>query len=184
MTCIVGLKHGGKVYLGGDSAAVAGRAINIRVDEKVFVHGPVACGFTSSFRMGQILRYRLTVPRLRADDEPMAWMVGEFIEAARQSLVSNGFAKRENNVDSGGLFLIGLRGRLFRVDDDFQVGETADAFEAIGSGYDLAHGALAALAATGAYIDDPKGRIRIALEAAEKFNAAVRAPFHIVEAPA
>ena len=36
MTCIVGLVHEGVVYIGGDSAGVAGLSLTVRADEKVF----------------------------------------------------------------------------------------------------------------------------------------------------
>jgi hypothetical protein len=36
MTCIVGLVDKGDVYIGGDSAGVAGLSLSIRADEKVF----------------------------------------------------------------------------------------------------------------------------------------------------
>ena len=52
MTCIVGLVENGKVYIGGDSAGVAGLDVRMRSDEKVFTKGNMIFGYTSSFRMG------------------------------------------------------------------------------------------------------------------------------------
>jgi len=63
MTCIVGIQHDGRVYIGGDSAGVAGYSITSRADAKVFTVGPYVMGFTSSFRMGQLLRYGLKAPK-------------------------------------------------------------------------------------------------------------------------
>ena len=59
MTCIVGLVHEGVVYIGGDSAGVGGMSLTVRADEKVFQNGEFLMGFTTSFRMGQLLRYSL-----------------------------------------------------------------------------------------------------------------------------
>lgn len=56
MTAIVGLVEKGNVYIGGDSAGVAGLSISIRGDEKVFKVGPFIMGFTSSFRMRAITK--------------------------------------------------------------------------------------------------------------------------------
>ena len=50
MTCIVGVAHKGAVYIGGDSAAVAGWALTCRADHKVFKNGDFVMGFTTSFR--------------------------------------------------------------------------------------------------------------------------------------
>lgn len=47
MTCIVGLKHENSVWIGGDSAGVAGLSVTIRKDPKVFVRDKVP--FRNSF---------------------------------------------------------------------------------------------------------------------------------------
>ena len=57
MTCIVGLVDNGKIYMGGDSAGVSNLDIRIRADQKVFKTGEFIMGFTSSFRMGDLLKY-------------------------------------------------------------------------------------------------------------------------------
>lgn len=63
MTCIVGLKHKDKVYIGGDSlGANTAFQKTVRADEKVFQKDDMIFGFTSSFRMGQILRYSFFPP--------------------------------------------------------------------------------------------------------------------------
>ena len=62
MTCIAAITEKGKVYMGGDSAGVSGYDITIRADEKVFKNGQCVFGFTSSFRMGQLLCYKFKVP--------------------------------------------------------------------------------------------------------------------------
>jgi len=57
MTCIVGLidKESKKIYMGGDSAGVANYSLSVRKDPKVFKRYGFIFGFTSSFRMGQLL---------------------------------------------------------------------------------------------------------------------------------
>ena len=75
MTCIVGLVHEGVVYIGGDSAGVAGLSLTVRADEKVFQNGEFLMGFTTSFRMGQLLRYSLKPPCSYPDDDINQYMV-------------------------------------------------------------------------------------------------------------
>ena len=53
MTAIAGLVHDGKVYIGGDSAGVAGMDLHLRSDPKVFTVGEFVIGYTTSFRMGR-----------------------------------------------------------------------------------------------------------------------------------
>ena len=59
MTCIIGLVADGRVYLGGDSAAVHGWTRRRTRLRKVFRKGPFLVGYTTSFRMGQLLEHQL-----------------------------------------------------------------------------------------------------------------------------
>jgi ATP-dependent protease HslVU (ClpYQ) peptidase subunit len=177
MTAIVGLVHDSKVYIGGDSAGVSGFSINIRRDPKVFRNGPYVLGFTSSFRMGQLLHHAFVPPEPSGDLDK--FMVTTWVDALRDCLKTGGWATKENEQESGGTFLVGINGRLFEVASDYQVGEPADGFAAIGCGYDLALGAMYATIGQA-----PKRRIRTALEAAERYSAGVQGPFTIVSTKA
>ena len=169
MTCIVGIAQAGRVVIGGDAAGVdGGWRLTVRADAKVWTTGEWAFGFTSSFRMGQILRYRLDPP-LREDGQTLeAYLATAWVDHVRHILTD------------GGTFLVGHAGRLFIVEDDFQVGEAVDGFAAVGSGAQVA---LGALWATRAWRDRRK-RVLTALEAAERHNAGVRGPFEVVETTA
>ena len=63
MTCIVALKQEGNIYIGGDSAGVSGNNIRTRADQKVFKKSGIVFGFTTSFRMGQLIKYCLAIPK-------------------------------------------------------------------------------------------------------------------------
>ncbi len=180
MTCIVGLAVNGRVWMGGDSAGVAGMDLMIRADEKVFNVGrqrdQLVLGFTSSFRMGQLLQFGLDEV-MPPDDSKLLfrWMVEDFVKKVRQLLANGGYRKKEHEVEKGGTFLIGVRGQLFRVEDDFQVAECWYNFDAVGCGGSVALGAMHASRPTG----DPQRRVHQALLAAEAFSAGVRRPFVI-----
>lgn len=177
MTCIAGLESGGKVYIGGDSAGVAGLSMSVRADEKVFVNGPFIMGFTSSFRMGNLLRYSLKVAEQDSTKTDHEFMCTWFVDAVRKCLKDGGFAEIDKGVERGGAFLVGYRGQLYQVDSDFQVGMTVAGYNAVGCGEDLAKGAL-----TASSLKDPKARIEQALAAAEQHSAGVRGPFKVVSA--
>ena len=176
MTCIVGLVHEGTVFIGGDSAGVAGLSLVVRADEKVFRNGDFLMGFTTSFRMGQLLRYNLYPPRRHPDDDIHQYMVVDFVNAVRGCLKAGGYASKEDEVESGGTFLVGYAGHLFTVNSDYQVGIPEDGFAAVGSGQDIALGALFATQGQAT----PRDRVLTALRSAERFNAGVRGPFHIL----
>lgn len=177
MTCIVALKADGTVYMGADSAGVAGTSLTQRADPKIYSVGTMVIGFTSSFRMGQLLGYKLKVP----DHDPRMpaekYMATEFIDACRTCLKEGGFAEKEKEAELGGTFLVAYKGRIFRIASDYQVGESVHPFESVGCGFDLA---LGALFATQDSALTPIERVTMALRAAETFSAGVRSPF-IVE---
>lgn len=181
MTCIVGLVDNGVVFMGGDSAASSGLTVETREDPKVFVNGPMIFGFTSSFRMGQLLQYALQAPERSAKKTDLAYLVTDFVDAVRELYRSKGFMGKDAEREAGGTFLLGYRGALYEVSDDFQVGRPALPYTSVGCGCHLALGAMHATADHGL---GPEARIRRALAAAAEFSAGVRAPFHVLRLPA
>lgn len=175
MTCIVGIAHNGTVTLGADSAGTAGYDRTIRKDRKVFTNGNLIFGFTSSFRMGQLLEFNLTPPPINEGQDPYNYAVRLLIPAIRDTLRLGGWLHTSNGRDEGGVFLVGYRGRLFRIDSDFQVGESVAGVESVGCGEAYALGAMHALPDA-----EPKVRLQAGLDAAATFSAGVAAPFHFV----
>ena len=177
MTCIVAYEKDGKVWMGGDSAGVAGYSISARGDQKVFQNGEYLIGFTTSFRMGQLLRYKLT-PSPCCDWDLEKHMTTTFVDQVRSCLSSNGFDKKtERGQHTGGTFLVGTRGRVFVVDDDFQLGWNRVPYNAVGCGQDIALGAMYGLHKQEC---DPDLIVQLALEGAAEFSAGVRGPFHVM----
>lgn len=172
MTCIVGLVDNKRVYIGGDSAGVGDYDLTVRADAKVFHNGPFLFGFTSSFRMGQLLRYAFKPPKHDSDLSDYEYLVTTFVDALRECLKAGGWARKENEQEGAGTFLLGYRGHLYRIEGDYQVGEGADSYGACGCGQSVALGAM--YASEG---QEPKRRIKTALAAAERFSAGVRGPF-------
>lgn len=181
MTCIVGLVHQDSVWVGGDSAGVAGYSLSVRADEKVFRRGPFVMGFTSSFRMGQLLHYKLRVPTslpATYHKDPDKWMATTFVDAVRKCLKDGGYARTHNDEERGGVFVVAEGGNLWTIESDYQVARPACGYTAVGCGQDLALGALHTL--TRDPDDDPREVLREALEAAEAHSAGVCGPFTIL----
>lgn len=180
MTCIVGIVAGNRVIIAGDSAAVDHRnVVSVRFDRKVFRLGDLVMGFTTSFRMGQLLAFGFTPPAPRAGQDEFAYLATDFIEAVRQRFRDGGFTQIKDAREEGGQFLVGTRGRLFEIDTDFQLGEPTCGFASVGSAYQVA---LGSLHATREWLA-PEVRLLEALGAAMLFNACVRAPFHFESTP-
>lgn len=176
MTCIVGIAKDGRVILGADSAGVGGWDRRIRADRKVFKNGELIFGFTSSFRMGQLLQFNLTAPPIHEGHEPYEYAVKQLVPAIRDTLRGGGYTKTDNGREEGGAFLVGFRGRLFAVHNDFQVAESRECYESVGCGCDLAMGAMHALPEL-----EPMKRLEAGLQAAAYFSAGVAGPFNFVE---
>lgn len=179
MTCIVGIAHQGKVIIGADSAGTGGYDQRIRLDRKVFKNGEMIFGFTSSFRMGQLLEFNLTPPPITEGQEPYAYAVRSLVPAIRQCFKDGGFASMKDGREEGGVFLVGFRGHLLTIYSDYQVGEDIDGFAAVGCGESYALGAMYAMPN-----HEPMARLQAGLDAAAKFSAGVAGPFHFVELPA
>lgn len=177
MTCIVGLVSGGKVYLGGDSAGVSEYNIVERGDAKVFRNGPFVMGFTSSFRMGQLLRYSLSVPEQTSEQTDDRFMCTTFIDTVRKCLKDGGYARKKDGEETGGIFLVGYKDRMYKIESDFQVGRSRRGYEAVGCGENYA---LASLWETSNTKARPKIRVLRALKCAEEFSAGVRSPFKVL----
>jgi ATP-dependent protease HslVU (ClpYQ) peptidase subunit len=175
MTCIVGLINNGEVMMGGDSAGVSDNDITIRKDEKIFKIGEFIFGCTSSFRMIQLIRYKFNPPNISEMEDISHYMCTKFVDALRECFRKGGYMKYENNEETGGTFLVGFRGRLFKICSDFQVAESIDDFMTCGSGYAYALGSLYSTKDL-----FPSERIKIALNCAAYYNSGVRPPFIIL----
>jgi len=190
MSCIVGLADGDKVWMGADSASAsednwamrrvkAPKVFSLRIGE---TDHRLLIGYTSSFRMGQILQHHLEIA---GDVIPFAggeqwYLIKRFIPLVRRILREQRFTKVESNQEEGGVFLVGMMGHVFRVDIDFHVNESLDGYEAIGCGADFALGAL--WSASNALMDAVPA-LKEALQAAAHFSAGVVEPFHIYMLP-
>lgn len=177
MTCIVGIETKDGVWMGGDSAAVGNLDMYRTKLRKVFQNGPFLIGYTSSFRMGQLLQYHLQIGLQQDDQKNIAYLITKFIPAVRECLREGGYMWLENNRETGGSFLVGYRGKIYEVASDFQVNSSQDGFMAIGCGDDYALGSLR----TSKYIPtSAEWRLQKALEVAAHFSGGVCAPFYVL----
>ena len=178
MTVIAGLIENGEVWIGGDSAGVAGWDLVLRRDPKVFQRGHFLIGFTTSYRMGQLLRYKLEVPAQPAEMSSHEFMVTLFVDGVRECLKEGGYARKVSEAEEAGEFLVGYRDHLYTVCIDYQVCENAENFAAVGCGAAYALGALTVLTHEDASMP-PNDKVVWALRAAELWSAGVRGPLHV-----
>lgn len=173
MTCIVAVEHNGKVCIGGDSAANSGWNTGKIEFKKVFRNGDFLIGYTDSFRMGQLLEYELTVPR-QENESDMCFMVTKFVPAVRDLLKNFGYSKVESNQETGGVFLVGYKGKAYQIHNDFQVMRYSRNIYAIGCGEQYALGSLAS-----SNLASAEDRIMEALRVAGIFSNGVCEPYYV-----
>lgn len=119
MTCVVGLIRNKKIFMAADCLGCAGGDTVPRRDPKVFQKENMLIGYTTSYRMGQLLRYNLNIPKHNGKPA-FEYMCVDFIDALRECLKKGGYAKKENEVESGGTFLVGFKGKLFEIEVTFK----------------------------------------------------------------
>lgn len=183
MTCIVGLidKEKGITYLGGDSLGSNGYSGVLRKDKKVFKLKDtknVAIGYTSSFRMGQLLNYATGLIDKR--DEPNIdheYIVTNFIPNIIKLFENGGYSRNNSGEKEGGTFLLAYKDKLWNIESDYQVGESFDNYDSCGSG---SYFALGSLATTEDMDLSPVERIHLALQSASKYSVGVQPPFYII----
>lgn len=177
-TCIVGyVDKKGNMYMGGDSAGVGDYDIRIRKDAKVFQKENMLIGYTSSFRMGQLLRFKLKIPSQEKSIADYEYMCTSFIDAIRDCLKVNGYSLIKDNQEQIGVFLVAYKSKIYKVESDLQVGMTYDNYDTCGCGEGYALGSIY----TNSKKISGRGIIKKALECAENFSAGVRRPFIILE---
>jgi hypothetical protein len=178
VTAIAGFTDGKTVWIGGDSASVAGLYLTVRANKKVFRVGDFLIGSAGSARMNQVIQYGWTPPTIEENQDLHEFMVTKFIDSLRERFKACGISKKKEEVESvEGTLLIGYRGRLFKIFSDFQVGIPLAHYEAAGCGDDMCNGAFFAMKSLTV---DPAVQVEIALQAAEAHSGGVRGPFNIL----
>lgn len=183
MTAIVGIAEKGRVWLGGDSAASYVGTILTKADGKVSRLGEFVVGACGNGITLTILRYSFRPPKIEGDLD--RYMSAKFVCGLRDCLKKHD-ALGENSEEGmssfgdGGAILVGVRGCLYWIDNVFSVARLIEPYCAIGSGGDLALGALHALKDSKLSAEE---KIDIALGAAARFNDSVAPPFTIVCTP-
>lgn len=161
MTCVIGyIDLKGNSYLVADSAGtdVGYHVRTDKISPKIFLKGEMLVGYTSSFRMGQILQYCWEVPARPEGITDLGYMVGVVIPSIRALFVEQKYILETEK--SGGNFLITYRGVIYEIQHDFAVIDHSRRFAAVGSGYVQAQGFMAAACRYG-LLDDEENIIPV-----------------------
>lgn len=169
------------VWIGADSLGSNGYTKAVEHQSKVFRHDifkNVIMGSTTTFRHIDLLKYatdlfdELDLYKNTIIDHK--YMVTEFIPRVIE-LFDGGIKSDEN--ERGADFIVGVRNKLFRVQNDYSVLEPEAGICVVGCGEQVAMGSL--LTTQKMKLPIPE-KIEMALCAAEEYACGVQSPFRII----
>lgn len=178
MTCTVGVVENGVVWMGADAFSGNEYIYSRSALPKVFTQQGVLFGIAGDWRGGLLLQ-SLEMPA-HPEGMPPEQYVGQLLVAAmRDHFREHGFLQEVNAQQQTEdlVLLIGYQGRLFALWQQFQLTESAEGYEAIGSGMFVATGALYAARQVGMPAAE---QIHMALTAACAHSPFVRPPFRVL----
>jgi len=181
MTCIIGLKHGNDVYIGGDSKLTGSISGTIQTvsQPKVFRLGyEFIVGCSGSCRVQQIIEHVFHPPcREYNETSDISYLVKSFIPALRNILKDNWKEDLKTEEWGGPSLLLGYKGNIYEICADFQITSFLDDMATIGSGYQVALGAME----VARKFLGPSESILAALEATATYINSVGPPFTIIK---
>ena len=175
MTCIVAIEKDGKVFMGADRMGSNGYTGAPVEEPKIFRNGPLLIGYTSSFRMGQLLRHALEVPVVLNDIDK--WVSVDLMQAIRKAFKDNGWDREKEGQAEGGNFLIAVAGKCYEIQSDYSYIRNINGEYSVGSGIHYALGSLRSTRNN----PNQKKRLQEALETASEYVVSVSAPYDFME---
>ncbi|EHU8781235.1 hypothetical protein N0S44_000473 [Escherichia coli] len=162
MTCIIAHTDGVTSFIAGDKMGSDGFTKSIQTEPKVFekefvkISGDdgltrtkdvMTIGFTTSFRMGQLLTYNLNLPDQNSNETFLQYLVLKVIPLIRQMFKDEWGARDTTQDVGGGQFIILHNHTIYEIQEDFSVLQSKSRVASVGSG------TYHAIAAMQAYID-------------------------------
>lgn len=175
MTCVIGyIDSKGNGHIAADSAGTD-VAYHKRIDinsSKIFRKNEMLIGYTTSFRMGQILEHCLTFPERQEGLTDYQYLIKQVIPIIRKAFVDENYMKETDK--NGGTFIIVWNGVIYEIQNDFSVFSHSRPFAACGSGTPQAEGYIAACIHNGILKDDNVETVlKAAVETVGTFNITV-----------
>lgn len=183
MTCIIGFADKDVTWLVGDSMSYTENNNGYPCKaSKVFKikDKPILIGYTTSFRMGQLLEFHPELfPDLHRDKQEYdrEYLVTKVIPNLLKLYKDSGWdIKAEEGERGGGTFLVGVPNHVYLVQSDFSVLEAISNYDACGCGIYSAKASVATAIKNG--VTDIKEILKTAMEVTTQYSPGVQPPFH------
>lgn len=176
MTTIAAIQGPDWVVLGADSQSSGddGFAVNIP-DGKVFKNNEIVFAAAGAVRGINLLQHDFTPPAINTKDIDK-YVTRMLIPAMRRTFNEAGYEinKAEDSVVNDNVWIIIVKGQVYRIEEDYGWERTTDNLYVAGSGERFAIGAMSALTA-GVMVDDiakAKKIVTKAIQIASKYDTA------------
>jgi ATP-dependent protease HslVU (ClpYQ) peptidase subunit len=146
MTCIIAWfdNKEKKVIMAGDKTGSNGWDRDLVKEPKVFKKKDFMLGYTSSFRMGQLLKHVWTPPKRTTDETDDHYLYVTVVNSFKELFKENGYGKDEKNAETG-VFLFVYKDRIFEHQADCSILERETNVQSVGCGEVFARGCMNAL---------------------------------------
>jgi ATP-dependent protease HslVU (ClpYQ) peptidase subunit len=183
MTTLVAIQGDGWSVMGCDSrlSDEHGR-FQIAKTPKIVENNSILIGGCGSSRASNVLHYGYVQPKPTLKEDLSAYMTQKFIPAMRKNFIDAGIDMKEDGdvaqIDGG--FIISVKGQVFSVSEDYSWDTDVRNVYVMGSGGDVALGALAALGVEKVKtIKEAERMIRKAISIAIQYDNMCSQPIHI-----
>lgn len=182
MTCIVAATDGTNVYMAGDLMGSNGFTANIYSKSKVFINSGFVFGYTTSFRMGQLLEYHWSAPSRtegKSDDE---YLYTDVVDSFIDLFKDNDYGHKKQHELETGEFIFGYKGRLFIHQGNHSILEV-EKFACVGSGQYHAEAAMYTILEHVAWKEDYAFLLTSAINVAAKMVPSVSEEYTFIVLP-
>lgn len=178
MTCLVGVVKDGHITMGCDGVVIDGNGnVTVSRDSKIIRKGDLLIGTAGSWRLSNLVHHVFVPPARKPRTPDMKYLAGPFVDALHRCLRDHA-PRVEATAERDGMLelnlMVGFRGALYAIESEFDVTRSTDDFDALGSGCQVARGALYATPKLA-----PKTRVLKALAAADRYKESVGKPFKV-----
>ena len=146
MTTVIGVEYANRCVVLGDSRIVGDSKIYSHPEMvKVVANGNYLVGVAGDVRALQVVLHTWKPPVLlvKEKNDLFKFMVNKVAPSLKQLLTDAGLLDSKSPDKEFEInIIVGLNGNLFEIDSDFAVSRNSDGYYAIGTGGDIALGAL------------------------------------------
>lgn len=184
MTTLIGIQGRNWALLGADTRIADDSTIYklAKGHSKIVEHEDFTIACAGDLRAINILQAGLKLPKTYVAKDDAHFITSFLIPAMRKAFADSGYEKTSEGQSSHeSEFLVAYNGKIYEIGSDYSWVQDSRGIYALGSGGQIALGALAALTPSSSMLRGEARKIaNSVLEIASAYNSDTAPPFHIV----